>query len=200
VYESCRGRRNDRDIVLGGSSKAAAERAARLTDGFRPVVPGLMQDYADAVERLGRPRPAVPAGGGGGYLFLHVTRDPEGDWAKIAPHALHENNDYAQWLEGVPNPVYHHVTDPDELRASGVYRIVTPEQCLDLARRDWSAEVLDVLDIPPAWLPTTYEGPAVTGHVAAPQVAVDQGGRFRVDVQPAVETLEERLKDVLMTC
>lgn len=124
------------DIVLGGSSKAAAERAARLADGFRPVVPELMQDYADAVERLGRPRPLVPTGGGGGYLFLHVTHDPEGDWAKIAPHALHENNDYAQWLEGVPNPVYHHVTDPDELRASGVYRIVTPEQCLDLARRD----------------------------------------------------------------
>lgn len=124
------------DLVLGGSSKAAAERAARLADGFRPVVPDLMKDYAEALQSLGKPRPSMPAAGGSGYLFLHVTNDPEGDWAKIAPHALHENNDYARWLEGAPNPVYHHVSDPDELRVSGAYRIVTPEQCLELAQRD----------------------------------------------------------------
>ena len=33
----------------------------------------------------------------------------------------------------------------------------------DLAARDWSPEVLDALEIPPDWLPTTYEGPEVTG-------------------------------------
>jgi xylulokinase len=37
----------------------------------------------------------------------------------------------------------------------------------DLAARDWSAEMLDVLGIPPAWLPPTFEGPAVTGSVSA---------------------------------
>ena len=36
---------------------------------------------------------------------------------------------------------------------------------LDLEHRDWSAEVLDALDIPPHWLPPTFEGPAITGHV-----------------------------------
>jgi xylulokinase len=33
----------------------------------------------------------------------------------------------------------------------------------DLAARDWSPEVLDALDIPPYWLPVTYEGPETTG-------------------------------------
>lgn len=124
------------EVVLGGSSRAAAERAARIADGFRPVVPALMEDYAEALRSLGKPVPETRSAGSGGYLFLHVTRDPEGDWERIAPHALHENNDYARWLEGAPNPVYHHVSDPAELLASGAYRIVTPEQCLELARRD----------------------------------------------------------------
>ena len=35
----------------------------------------------------------------------------------------------------------------------------------DLARRDWSPEVLAALGIDPAWLPPTYEGPVVTGSV-----------------------------------
>ncbi len=37
----------------------------------------------------------------------------------------------------------------------------------DLAARDWSTEVLDALEIPQAWLPTTHEGPEVTGKVSA---------------------------------
>lgn len=35
----------------------------------------------------------------------------------------------------------------------------------DLAARDWSAEILDALGIDPGWLPTTFEGPAVTGSI-----------------------------------
>ena len=36
----------------------------------------------------------------------------------------------------------------------------------DVAARDWSPEVLQALDIDPAWLPRTYEGPEVTGTVS----------------------------------
>ena len=35
----------------------------------------------------------------------------------------------------------------------------------DVARRDWSKEVLSALEIPAEWLPPTYEGPDVTGRV-----------------------------------
>ncbi len=37
----------------------------------------------------------------------------------------------------------------------------------DLAARDWSPEVLTALDIDPAWMPTTFEGPEITGAVTA---------------------------------
>jgi xylulokinase len=38
---------------------------------------------------------------------------------------------------------------------------------LDLKQRDWSAEMLQALDIPPEWLPPTYEGPEITGTISA---------------------------------
>lgn len=41
----------------------------------------------------------------------------------------------------------------------------------DLARRDWSDEVTAALGIPAAWLPPTFEGPAVTGQVSAAAAA-----------------------------
>jgi xylulokinase len=37
----------------------------------------------------------------------------------------------------------------------------------DLALRTWSPEIVGALDIPPEWLPPTYEGPAVTSTVSA---------------------------------
>jgi xylulokinase len=35
----------------------------------------------------------------------------------------------------------------------------------DLEKRDWANEILDALEIPAAWLPRTFEGPEVTGHI-----------------------------------
>ena len=37
---------------------------------------------------------------------------------------------------------------------------------IDLKQRDYSDEILRALDIPREWLPTVYEGPAVTGHLS----------------------------------
>jgi alkanesulfonate monooxygenase SsuD/methylene tetrahydromethanopterin reductase-like flavin-dependent oxidoreductase (luciferase family) len=123
-------------IVMGGSSKAAAERAARIADGYQPVMPELYEDYRQALEALGKPVPPR-APNRGGYLYLHVTNDPEAAWKKVAPHALHENNDYARWLSAANNTaVYKEVTDAAELLASGAYKIVTPDQCVEMARRD----------------------------------------------------------------
>jgi xylulokinase len=38
----------------------------------------------------------------------------------------------------------------------------------DLRKRTWSSEILNTLDIPPEWMPATYEGPEFTGQVSAP--------------------------------
>lgn len=38
---------------------------------------------------------------------------------------------------------------------------------LDLAKRDWSKEILEALHVPRDWLPRVYEGPDVTGRISA---------------------------------
>lgn len=45
---------------------------------------------------------------------------------------------------------------------------------LDLRQRDWSKTMLNMLDIPQAWLPRVYEGPEVTGKLL-PKVAAALG-------------------------
>ena len=48
----------------------------------------------------------------------------------------------------------------------------------DLKKRDWSGELLDTLDIDPAWMPPTFEGPEFTGEIsaeAAGQTGLRQG-------------------------
>jgi hypothetical protein len=47
----------------------------------------------------------------------------------MAPYFLHETNAYGIWQaqDDVASP-YHTVSDTDELRATGQYRVVTPEQ------------------------------------------------------------------------
>jgi xylulokinase len=41
----------------------------------------------------------------------------------------------------------------------------------DLKSRNWSTEVLDALEIPQCWMPPTYEGTEITGHVNATAAA-----------------------------
>jgi xylulokinase len=42
----------------------------------------------------------------------------------------------------------------------------------DIKSRDWSAQVLEALNIPAGWLPRTYEGPDVTGHISEEAAAM----------------------------
>ena len=55
------------------------------------------------------------------------------------------------------------------LRLSGVHALDKADGAgtilFDLAARDWSPDVLAALEIDPAWLPRTFEGPQVTGAV-----------------------------------
>ncbi len=120
-------------IILGGTSKAAARRAARIADGFMPSTPKYFETYREELARLGRPVPPPMDRDSVGPLFVHVSRDPERDWARIAPHAMHEMNDYARWAKGNPDYPYQPVRDVDELRASGKYLVLTPDECVEFA-------------------------------------------------------------------
>lgn len=63
-----------------------------------------------------------------------MADDPDAAWARIGPHALHEMNGYGRWMAevAVEGP-YRPTTDPEALRASGLYRVVTPDACVALA-------------------------------------------------------------------
>ena len=57
------------------------------------------------------------------------------------------------------------------LRLTGDYAVDKADGAgtllFDLAARDWSPEVLAALEIDPAWMPRTWEGPEITGSVTA---------------------------------
>ena len=113
-------------ILLGGSSEAAARRAARIADGFIPSVPEVWEFYRDEVQRLGRPDPGpCPIGEN---RLVGLAKDPEEGWRQMAPFFLHETNAYGTWQaqDGVASP-YRSVEGLEELRASGRYRVVTPD-------------------------------------------------------------------------
>src|SRR5262249_58075957 len=74
-------------VLIGGSTEKAARHAARLRAGFFPAVadPALAAAYEEECARQGFTGFVAMPGGPG---FVHVTDDPERDWARIAPHAL----------------------------------------------------------------------------------------------------------------
>ena len=78
------------------------------------------------------PGPGAPRGGGTG-AYVYVSDDPDRDWARIAPHAIHDTNEYARWIGG-RRGVFAEVSDPDELRKTGTYQVVTPDECVEIAR------------------------------------------------------------------
>lgn len=120
-------------ILLGGSSEAAARRAARIADGFLPSVPDVWDFYRDEVQRLGRPDPGPSPIGDNRTVAL--AEDPEKGWEVMAPFFLHETNAYGAWQaqDGVASP-YRTVPDAEHLRASGQYAVLTPAQLIDELR------------------------------------------------------------------
>jgi alkanesulfonate monooxygenase SsuD/methylene tetrahydromethanopterin reductase-like flavin-dependent oxidoreductase (luciferase family) len=114
-------------ISLGGSSRVAAERAARIADGFIPSVPEVWTFYREEVKRLGRPDPGPSIVGTNQVVAL--ADDPDQGWDQMAPYFLHETNAYGAWQaeDDVATP-FHTVSDADALRATGQYRVVSPEE------------------------------------------------------------------------
>jgi alkanesulfonate monooxygenase SsuD/methylene tetrahydromethanopterin reductase-like flavin-dependent oxidoreductase (luciferase family) len=121
-------------VLVGGSTAKAARRAARLRCGFFPAVsdPELRRVYEAACAEAGFTGFVVMPGGPG---FVHVTDDPERDWTRIAPHAVYDARSYHDWqTPGQRSEVHVDATTPEAVRASGVYRVVTPDDAVALAR------------------------------------------------------------------
>jgi alkanesulfonate monooxygenase SsuD/methylene tetrahydromethanopterin reductase-like flavin-dependent oxidoreductase (luciferase family) len=118
-------------LLVGGSSKAAARRAARLGLPFFPSahLPELEAYYKERLTEYGTegwtmmPAAETP--------LLHIAEDPDRAWDTYGSHFLHEARTYASWQFGdIQSAVKSGATSVDELRAEGVYRILTPEECV----------------------------------------------------------------------
>ncbi|MFE8977869.1 LLM class flavin-dependent oxidoreductase [Streptomyces cyaneofuscatus] len=120
-------------LLVGGSSRAAARRAARLGLPLFPSahLPELEAYYHQQREAYGTegfcmmPAARTP--------LLHVSEDPERTWALYGEHLLHEARTYASWQsKDIRSAVRSAATTVAELREEGVYRIVTPEELTGL--------------------------------------------------------------------
>jgi xylulokinase len=92
--------------------------------------------------------------------LLWIRRHEPEVWSRIA-HILLPKDYVRLRLSG------DHAVD----RADGAGTLL-----FDLARRDWSDDVVAALEIDPSWLPRTFEGPEVTGSVT-PDAAAATGLR-----------------------
>ncbi|MFE0650784.1 LLM class flavin-dependent oxidoreductase [Streptomyces sp. NPDC059534] len=120
-------------LLVGGSSRAAARRAARLGLPFFPSahLPELDAYYRERCAEYGTegwtmmPAEETP--------LLHLSEDPDLTWAEYGEHFLHEARTYASWQsKDIRSAVRSSATTVAELRAEGVYRVVTPEECRSL--------------------------------------------------------------------
>ncbi len=128
------------NLLIGGSVPAAARRAARLRLPYCPAIydQELIDIYLAEAAAIGFEDP-LPAVGQGPGLVL-VTNDPDAVWAKIGDQLLYDAMVYASWQGPEHKSSWRtSATTVDELRASPNYAIVTPDQCVELVRKNGSA-------------------------------------------------------------
>lgn len=116
-------------LTLGGSTEAAARRAARIGDGFAPGLPTLWEFYRDECLKLGKPDPGPARRASAAVTML--SRDPRSAWDELAPYFLHEANAYGAWeATRAGDGLHQQAADAEALRKTGVYRVLTPEDYL----------------------------------------------------------------------
>ncbi|MEU2392219.1 LLM class flavin-dependent oxidoreductase [Streptomyces sp. NPDC007369] len=122
-------------LLVGGSSRAAARRAARFGLPFFPSahLPELAAYYAARLAEYGTegfclmPAAATP--------LLHLAEDPDRVWAEYGGCFLHEAGTYASWQsKEIRSAVRSRARTVEELRAEGVYRVLTPDEAVAYAR------------------------------------------------------------------
>ena len=120
-------------VLLGGSSEAAARRAARIADGFIPSVPEVWEFYRDEVQVLGRADPGPSPISE--MRTVALATDVDQGWAQMGPYFLHETNAYGAWQaqDDIASP-YRMVDDVDALRAGRAYAVLTPDQYIEELR------------------------------------------------------------------
>jgi hypothetical protein len=67
---------------------------------------------------------------------LWVSEEPERAWELVMPHVLHQFDSYSRWTReafGKPAGPYAGGMTAEKVKESPAYRVLTPEQTLELA-------------------------------------------------------------------
>jgi len=116
-------------LSLGGSTAAAARRAARIADGFVPSMPEVWEPFRTARVEAGHPDPGPYFGVSVGNF--HLADDVERGWDEVGEYFLHETNAYGRWMADAGlDGMYHLADDVDDVRRQGMYRVLTPEMMI----------------------------------------------------------------------
>lgn len=121
-------------VLIGGSSPAAARRAARfgLPLQLPAKDPELEALYQAECERNGTQGFCIAPDR---VAMVHVVEDPDRAWAELGHHFWLEASTYDSWQPaGQTSAVHTHAADVDELRAEGIYQFLTPDDAVARAR------------------------------------------------------------------
>ncbi len=126
-------------LLYGGGSTAAARRAARLGMPMAPMSsdPALVDAYDEEAARVGTTPGMVFGPAPGAPMTVFVAEDPERAWATMGPHLLHDAAMYRSWMGADSGAaIATAATTVEGLAAErGAYRIVTPDEAVDLIAR-----------------------------------------------------------------
>jgi alkanesulfonate monooxygenase SsuD/methylene tetrahydromethanopterin reductase-like flavin-dependent oxidoreductase (luciferase family) len=118
-------------FLLGGTSRIAVRRAARFGLMFMAAAhsPDLEPYYYEQCEKHGTTGFFMAASPN--TSMVHIAEDPDRVWAQHGHCFLHEASVYANWqTPDIRSAVHSHATTVEELRAEGIYRVITPEACV----------------------------------------------------------------------
>ena len=174
-------------ILVGGKTVASARRAARLRCDYSPAVAShvVVAAYFEESRKIGyegaevfgcrsfdQYQAARPAGVPAAPGFVMLTKDPDATWSQIGPLAVQDATTYAAWQEDgvVSDTAVPGAATGEDLRASGQFAVVTPQECLALAARDGSLMLHPLMGgIAPA---LAWEGLQLFEHEVLPRLGL----------------------------
>ena len=119
--------------IVGGGSRATARRAARFGSAAQPGRPPARRSpthYRELCAEAGiKPFVIMPGPVNRGMIFLH--EDPDRAWAELGEHILWEAVTYGGWSTDERSLMHlPGVRTLEEVKASGRYRFLTPDQLI----------------------------------------------------------------------
>jgi alkanesulfonate monooxygenase SsuD/methylene tetrahydromethanopterin reductase-like flavin-dependent oxidoreductase (luciferase family) len=155
-------------LYIGGGARVTARRAARfrLPLSLADHLPDVAAYYRELSAEAGMaPLVIMPGPINRGMIYLHD--DPDRAWAELGSHILWEATTYGGWSKDQRSLTHlPGVQTIDEVRASGRYRFLTPDQLI--------AEVRDAADYGPLVLHPLVGGMPVEEAWKSVQLLVEQ--------------------------